>query len=118
MDLTICYACWLFRNNLCDIDNVYHTDFAYHSDVCRSVSMFHTIFLLPSQRTGTHLVSTICLGMLLGLPHLQMAGWWSIYNLPHNSSRWTESSLLCRRAHQTVRCTPDMSDARATSADR
>jgi hypothetical protein len=29
----------------------------YHSDCCRSVFMFHTnFFLLPSQRTGTHLV--------------------------------------------------------------
>jgi hypothetical protein len=27
-------------------------------------------------------MSTICLGMLLGLPHLQMADWWGIYNLP------------------------------------
>jgi hypothetical protein len=39
---------------LCDIDNVFHTDFAYYSDVCRSVSMFHTNFLLPSQRTNTY----------------------------------------------------------------
>jgi hypothetical protein len=31
-----------------DIDNVCHTDFAYYSDVCRSVSIFHTNFLLPS----------------------------------------------------------------------
>jgi hypothetical protein len=49
-------------------------------------------------------MSTTCIDMLLGLPHLQMAGWWSIYNLPHNSSRWTESWLLCRRAHRTVWC--------------
>jgi hypothetical protein len=27
-------------------------------------------------------MSTICLGMLLGLPHLQMVGLWGIYNLP------------------------------------
>jgi hypothetical protein len=32
------------------------TNFAYHIDVCRSVSMFHINFLLPSQRTGTYLV--------------------------------------------------------------
>jgi hypothetical protein len=29
-------------------------DFTYHSDICRSVYIFHTKFLLPSQRTGTH----------------------------------------------------------------
>jgi hypothetical protein len=29
-------------------------DFIYHSDICRSVHIFHTNFLLPSQRTGTH----------------------------------------------------------------
>jgi hypothetical protein len=27
----------------------------YHSDVCLSVSMFHTNLLLPSQRTDTYL---------------------------------------------------------------
>jgi hypothetical protein len=44
--------------SLTDQARVFHTDFAYYSDVCRSVSMFHTIFLLPSQRTGTYLVIT------------------------------------------------------------
>jgi hypothetical protein len=39
-----------------DIDNVFHTYFAYHSDVRRSVSMFHTNFLLPSQCMGTYIV--------------------------------------------------------------
>jgi hypothetical protein len=29
---------------------------------------------------------TICLGMLLGFPHLEMAGWGSIYRPQHNSS--------------------------------
>jgi hypothetical protein len=62
-------------------------------------------------------MSTICLGMLLELPHIQMPGWLGIYNLPHNSSRWTESWLLCRRADRTVRCTTDMYGALATSAD-
>jgi hypothetical protein len=41
---------------------------------------------------------------------------------PHNYSRWIEAAAFCRRAHRTVRCTPDMhcslSDALATSADR
>jgi hypothetical protein len=41
-----------YKDMLC----IYHTIFAYHSDICRSVYMFHTIFLIPSQRTGTHLV--------------------------------------------------------------
>jgi hypothetical protein len=37
-------------------------------------------------------MSILCLGMLLGLPHIQMAGWGGIYSLPHTSSCWTESS--------------------------
>jgi hypothetical protein len=48
----ICVACVLGQHDSLeiissDIDNVCHTDFVCHSDVCRSVSMFHTIFLLP-----------------------------------------------------------------------
>jgi hypothetical protein len=39
-------------------------------------------------------MSTICLGILLELPHIQMPGWWGIYSLPHNSSCWTEKLLL------------------------
>jgi hypothetical protein len=46
---------WLFRNNLCDIDNVYHTDFTYHSDIFVPFIYFIQIFLLPLQRTDTHL---------------------------------------------------------------
>jgi hypothetical protein len=39
-------------------------------------------------------MSTICLDMLLGLPHLEMAGWGGIYSLqPPPNSRWTESKL-------------------------
>lgn len=34
-----------FRNNLCVIDNVCHTDFIYHNDVYRFISTFHTNFL-------------------------------------------------------------------------
>jgi hypothetical protein len=37
---------------LCDIDNVCHTDFAYHSDVCSSVSMFHTVFFISVAKHG------------------------------------------------------------------
>jgi hypothetical protein len=33
-------------------------------------------------------MSTICLGMLLGLPHLGMAGWGCIYSPQHKTSRW------------------------------
>jgi hypothetical protein len=39
---------WFFRNNLCDIDNIFHTGFAYYTDFCRSVSMLHINFLLSS----------------------------------------------------------------------
>jgi hypothetical protein len=53
-------------------------------------------------------MSTICLGMLLGLPHLQMAGWGVFIVLPLNYSRWTESCCFYRQAYRTVRCTPDM----------
>jgi hypothetical protein len=52
----------LFRNNLCNIDNVYHTDFVYHSDVYRSVSMFHTNFFTPVATHGhspSLIISTI-----------------------------------------------------------
>jgi hypothetical protein len=53
-------------------------------------------------------MSTICLGMLLGLPYLKMAGWGVFIAFPLNYSCWTESCRFCRRAHRTVRCTPDM----------
>jgi hypothetical protein len=48
----ICVACVLGQHDSLeiissDIDNVCHNDFACHSDVCRSVSMFCAIFLLP-----------------------------------------------------------------------
>jgi hypothetical protein len=48
---TICVACVLGQHNSLeiissDIDNVCYTDFVCHRKVCRSVSMFHTIFLL------------------------------------------------------------------------
>jgi hypothetical protein len=37
-------------------------------------------------------MSTICLDMLLGLPHLEMAGWVVFIGPNPISSRWTESS--------------------------
>jgi hypothetical protein len=33
-----------------------YTNFAYHINICRFTSMFHTVFSLPWQRTGTNLV--------------------------------------------------------------
>jgi hypothetical protein len=49
-------------------------------------------------------MSTICLGMLLGLPHLEMAGWGCIYSPQHN--RAVGEKFLFSAAHRTVRwCT-------------
>jgi hypothetical protein len=38
---------------------------------------------------------TICLGMLLGLPHLEMAGWGCIYSPQHNFSHCRKAAALC-----------------------
>jgi hypothetical protein len=49
-------------------------------------------------------MSTICLGMLLALPHLGMAGWGCIYRPQHKTSRWRK--VVLSTAHWTVRwCT-------------
>jgi hypothetical protein len=49
-------------------------------------------------------MSTICLGMSLGLPHLEMAGW-GVFIAP-NTNRAVEEKLLLSAAHRTVRwCT-------------
>jgi hypothetical protein len=49
-------------------------------------------------------MSTICLGMFLGLLHLGMAGWGCIYSPQHKSSRWRK--VVLSAAHRTVRwCT-------------
>jgi hypothetical protein len=37
---------------------------------------------------------TICLSMLLGLPHLGMAGWGCIYSPQHNCSHWRKAAAL------------------------
>jgi hypothetical protein len=64
-------------------------------------------------------MSIICLGILLGLPHLQMASWWGIYSLPHNSSHWTKNDCFCRWAHRTVRCPSHASrPLRSVAGDR
>jgi hypothetical protein len=54
-------------------------------------------------------MSTICLGMLLGLPHLRMAGWGCIYSPQHNCSRWRKVAGLCGTpdspvVHRTAHC--------------
>jgi hypothetical protein len=39
-------------------------------------------------------MSILCLGMLLGLQHLEMVGWGGIYRPQHNSSRWRKIAAL------------------------
>jgi hypothetical protein len=39
-------------------------------------------------------MSILCLGMLFGLPHLEMTGWGGIYRPQPISSRWTESNTF------------------------
>jgi hypothetical protein len=53
-------------------------------------------------------MSTICLGMLLGLPHLGMTGWGGIYRPEHNSSHWRK---VVSMAHRTVRWVTGQSGA-------
>jgi hypothetical protein len=38
---------------------------------------------------------TICLGMLLGLPHLEMAGWGCIYSPQYKTSHWRKAVAFC-----------------------
>jgi hypothetical protein len=45
-------------------------------------------------------MSTICLGMSLGLPHLEMAGW-GVFIAP-NTNRAVREKLLLSAAHRTV----------------
>jgi hypothetical protein len=40
-------------------------------------------------------MSTICLGMSLGLPHLEMAGWGCIYSPQLKTSRWRKAAAFC-----------------------
>jgi hypothetical protein len=46
--------------------------------------------------------STICLGMLLGLPDLIMAGWRCIYSPQHKTNRWRKATALCGTPDSTV----------------
>jgi hypothetical protein len=51
------YNAWWHRKwNTEEEHTRHHLPSAYYSDVCCSKFMFHTNFLLPSQRTGTYLV--------------------------------------------------------------
>jgi hypothetical protein len=68
---------------------------------------------------------TICLGILLGLPHLKMAGWGCIYSSQHNCSHWRKAAALYvtlkspvvhRTAHYSVSDVP--SRCPATAGDR
>jgi hypothetical protein len=47
-------------------------------------------------------MSTICLGMSLGLPHLEMAGW-GVFIAP-NTNRVVGEKLLLSAAHRTAHC--------------
>jgi hypothetical protein len=40
-------------------------------------------------------MSILCLGMLLWLPHLEMAGLDGIYRPQHKTSRWRKVVALC-----------------------
>jgi hypothetical protein len=46
-------------------------------------------------------MSIICLGMLLGLPHLRMAVWRCIYGPQHKTSSWRKTVLSA--VHRIVR---------------
>jgi hypothetical protein len=50
---------------LCDIDNVCHTDFAYHSDACLYVSMFYTKTFNPMATHGHKPSISLLLYMML-----------------------------------------------------
>jgi hypothetical protein len=52
-------------------------------------------------------MSTICLGMFLGLQHLQMAGWGVFIASPTLLAVGQKAAAFCWRAHRTVRCASD-----------
>jgi hypothetical protein len=47
-------------------------------------------------------MSTICLGMSLGLPHLEMAGWGCIYSPQHKYSYRRKAAAFCVTPHSLV----------------
>jgi hypothetical protein len=52
-------------------------------------------------------MSTICHDMLLGLSLFEMAGWGGIYRPQPHIDVGQKAAAFCRRAHRSVRCTPD-----------
>jgi hypothetical protein len=46
-------------------------------------------------------MTIICLGMSLGLPPLEMAGWGCIYSPQHKSSRWRKAVAFCGHTGQS-----------------
>jgi hypothetical protein len=48
-------------------------------------------------------MSTICLGMSLGLPHLEMSGWGCIYSPQHKTNRWRKAAAFCGAPDSPVR---------------
>jgi hypothetical protein len=53
-------------------------------------------------------MSILCLGMLLWLPHLQMAGWGLFIASTTLLAIGQKATAFYRWAHQTVRCAPDI----------
>jgi hypothetical protein len=53
-------------------------------------------------------MSIVCLGMLIGLPHVQMAGWRGINSHPSIIVVGQKIYCFCCWAHWTLWCTPDM----------
>jgi hypothetical protein len=53
-------------------------------------------------------MSILYLGMLLGIPHLQMVGWGVFIASPKLLAVGQKTTTFCRRAHWTVRCAPDI----------
>jgi hypothetical protein len=66
----------------------------------------HRVILLSTCMYEHLEMFILCLGMLLGLPHLQMASWRVFITSPHNCKRWIEAASFCRQAHRisTVHC--------------
>jgi hypothetical protein len=78
------------------IDNVYHTNFAYHSDICCSVYMFHTNFF-TSVATHGHSPS-VCIGM-------QYVGHLSSYLLGYKTTSSTNiTSMYAYECNAYVLC--------------
>jgi hypothetical protein len=69
----------------------------------------HLVILLSTWEFELLEMCTICLGMLLGLPHIEMADWGCIYSPQHRSSRWRKAAAICGTpdspvVHRIVHC--------------